>query len=208
MSTTNNTISRGFVNSSLNSTTQQLAAPTLSLRDISGLVLALGAAVFVSFGTILLKKLAVRKIDYTFNIIYLSYLGIPVTLFVSVLIRLFAIEDRPLAPFLQDKSSLVWQCVFVSISATCSNLAQIFLNLALGYEDPAKVSIIRINDLLITFILQSVILNIFSNFLSILGALFIFIATFLVILYKILYNKYGKIDQDSATCKKCFFYKL
>lgn len=170
--------------------------------------MALIAAVFAAFGTILLKRLVILNIDYTYNMIYAAYLGIPITLVLSILFRVLEIENKSFEPFLKDKLSLLWQLFFVLISSASQIISQVFLNIALKYEDPAKVSIIRINDLFITFVLQTLLLNIYSNFFSILGSLLIFTSTFLVIFYKILYNKYNKNDPNQSCCKKCFFYKL
>lgn len=190
----------------------QSANLVLSFNAFMGLCFAMLASLFFSISTIFLKKLNLYNIDYTFILSYTSYVGIPVTLFVSLFIRLFGIEKWP-ADILKDKWSLLYECFYMLFSASSSGITQFFLNLAIKYEDPAKVAIVRINDLLITFVLQAIFLNIYPNFFSKLGALIIFASTFLVILYRILNKKYeneqnATENRRTLTLKKIFFYKF
>lgn len=166
-------------------------------------------SMLVAISTILLKKLNVYKVDTPTILVYVAYVGVPVTLLSSVIFNQLNIQKRPIE-YLEDKWTFMWQCVYLVLSASSSVLTQSFLNAAVKHEDPAKVSIIRMSDLLITFVLQSAILNIYSNLFSVLGALLIFTSTCLVIVYKILYSKYGQKDDSNSMSflTKCFFYKL
>lgn len=208
-STSSNIVS---LNNSLlnNSSTLNTSKTSLNSKTILGLCLVMCTSILVAVNTIVLKKLTDRKVDFTCTLIYPAYLGVPVTLIVASLIRTLGVEGFS-EEIIQDKWSLALQCFYVIISASSSMITQFCLNMALQNEDPAKVSIIRISDLLITFVLQNLILNIYSNILSILGALLILTSTFLVILYKILNSKYGKQEPEKpsfSACRKCFFYKL
>lgn len=176
------------------------------LLTIIGLILAMMSTFLYAIATIAAKKLKDLKIDSITLMVYPGYLGVPITLVAAILMSQLEIEKRPVG-FLQDKSEFIWQCVYLLISSVFTVLTQLFILLALKHEDPAKVSIIRMSDLFITFVLQSLILDIHANFLSILGAIFIFVSTLLVIVYKILFNKYGK-NKNTSTCKKCLFFAL
>lgn len=198
--------------STFNST--QLTSPisvnqqaNIDAEIIFGLGLAISSAFFFAIGTIFLKKLNDLKFDYATILIYPAYVGIPTCLLASIVSSQFALEKRP-PELLEDKCALMWQCIYLLLQGISTLLTQFFLIAAVKFEDPAKVSIIRMTDLLITFILQSFILNIYANLFSIIGALLIFISTSLVILYKILYNKYDQKDNKNSSCHKCFFYKL
>ena len=165
-----------------------MPSPNFNLKTILGLCLVITTSLLIAISTILLKKLNVFKVDTPTIFIYVAYVGVPVTLLWSLIFNLLNIEKRPIE-YLEDKWTFILQCIYLVLSASSSFLTQFFLNFAIKYEEPAKVSIIRMSDLLITFVLQSAILSIYSNLFSVLGALLIFTSTCLVIIYKILYNK-------------------
>lgn len=173
-----------------------------------GLGLALLAACFIAYSTILLKKLNNLKVHFSICIIYPTFVGIPLSTAVSLVFSQLGIVNRPEEILNDGKwTALLWQIVFLVLSCLGSLLNQLFVNIGLKYEDAAKFSIIRTSDLLFTFILQIIILNIYSNAWSIIGALLILISTILVIFYKIIDKRRGKKREESIW-KRFIFYKI
>lgn len=188
------------------------AATNFDFMTLLGLSLAMVTSLFIAIGTIVLKKLTIQNVNFTCVLIYTAYVGAPVTLIVALIFRKLEIEKAPHGLF-DDLWVLFLQSFYALLSAAGSIVTQIFWIFAIRYEDPAKVSIVRINEFLMTFFLQIVILNIFPNLFSIFGSLLIFTATLLVVMYKIMHNKYlaahkeeDRLEQSGF--KKCFFYQL
>lgn len=194
-------LSNPVKNASINSTNEtsealdsSMATNSSQLKSPVGLGLAILAAFSVAIATILLKKLINLNIDYSFMLVYQAYIGVPICLLLSILLRYIDFEKHHQHHHQQqqqqqrlnsnyDALTIVAQCTYSVMSALCVLGAQIFLKLGLHYEEPAKFSIIRMIDLFFTFILQMFVLHIYSNYLSIIGALLIFFSTFLVIFY-------------------------
>ena len=81
--------------------------------------------------------------------------------------------------------------IFYSVCASClSVVGQIFLNIALLYEDATKIAITKTIDVFFSFILQYILLNIDIDLLGLLGACSILTGTFFVLIFKLLENKY------------------
>jgi uncharacterized membrane protein len=111
----------------------------------------------------------------------------------------------------------VWQIGFSLFSALTGVLQQVLMNLALDYEEASKVMIIRSTDLFFAFLLQSIFLHIYSDWMSVSGALMIFVATMLVMMFKMADKKWNSNNTDeiinsssslSAKLKRIFFYKI
>lgn len=172
-----------------------------------GLGLALLAACFIAYSTILLKRLNNLKVHFSICIIYPTFVGIPLATIISLVFSQLGFVNRPEEILNDGLYGLLWQIAFLVLSCLGSLLNQLFVNIGLKYEDAAKFSIIRTSDLLFTFILQIIILNIYSNVWSIIGALLILISTILVIFYKIIDKRRGKKREESIW-KRFIFYKI
>lgn len=200
---------------SVNSTYSSLSTSTTenkeNFKTALGLSLAILASLSFAISTIFLKKLKINKISNTVILNYSSYVGIPLALLISVVIRLVDDDkaEKPIERILDDKWKILWQCVFISLSGLSTILTQFFLNAAVKYEDPAKVALVRMSDLIIIFFLQRLVFGIDPNLISKIGALLLFLSTFMVIFYKILNEKYGKNENVSESkLRKCFFYQF
>lgn len=178
-----------------------------TFKQFFGLGLAILAAFLVALATILLKKLNNSKVHFSINIIYPAMVGIPITFVISSIIFYFDLEKRNKELY-KDTEAVLWQISYVLISAVSNLLTQLFFNIAINYEDATKLSIVRISDLFFTFFFQTLILNIYADLFSIVGALLIFVSTFLVILYKIIEKKYNKKNDSKSSCEKFIFYKI
>ena len=195
------------ISEALNQTTTQ-PTTTSTFNFLLGLGFAMLAAFLVASSTILIKKLNNSKVHFAVNIIYPAYLGMPITLVISLAIYFLGVGGERPAELYEDSWTLLWQCVAVIGSAMASFLTQLVLIIGLKYEDPAKFSIIRTTDVLFSFVLQTLVLGIYANYLSILGALLIFLATLFVILFKIMDQRNSKSKKPETACKKCVFFKM
>lgn len=190
-----------------------------SLIYILGIVIALTSAFFSSGVAVLLKKLSNKKVHYSVAIIYASYFGLPFTISLNVISYLTGLEKKNMQLY-DSVEKVSWQIGLALMAALCGVVSQMLMNIALIYEEASKVSIIRTTDLLFIFILQYVLLDIYSNVFSMVGALMIFISGILIMIYKMIEKKFNKparsqvnASQDNiggkcAACKKIFFYKF
>ena len=88
-------------------------------------------------------------------------------------------------------------------------LGQIFINIALKHEEPTKVAIAKTSDVIIAFFLQYIFLNIQIDFLSIIGSLAIVVGTMVVLIFKLIENKYSKLANKKKNClEKFIFFKF
>ncbi|CAF0911128.1 unnamed protein product [Brachionus calyciflorus] len=183
----------------------------ICLKKLMGMCFALIGAFCSATVSILLKKLANKKVHYSIAVIYASYIGLPICSAISLFMLFTGRVKKP------DLSGLCLVYHFsLAISSSLAGLfAQIFMNLAYSIEDVSKVSLISSTDLLFSFILQYFFLKINSNLLSVVGALFILVSVFIIMVFKMIDQKYSK-KVKSINCEennyqenliKCSFFK-
>ena len=198
----------------LNST--NISSITKDLDKVLGITAGLCSALFYASMTIFIKKLANRKIHYSLTVIYSSYVSVPLTFSLSLVLFLSDIQKYDVK-LVQDLPSIVYQILFAISSGVFGVLFQIFLNIALKYETTTNVSMICSTSLFFTFLLQFLILNISSNLSSTLGACMIFLATLMTIVFQRL-EKFLLSDKNiqgnnnnqnlKSLWKKILFFKL
>lgn len=152
-----------------------------------GIVLTLIAAFLVSCTYLVIKKLTIRKVNWATNNIFVSLIGLPLSVISSILFIRFGLAH---VNFAAEKKDLPMDLFYSILAALLANVAQIFLNLALQYEDTTKIAITKTTDVFAAFILQFLLLDIKPDLMSILGAFLIILATCFVLVYKLLYLKY------------------
>ena len=196
-----------------NSTTSNINQPTNSRSILIGVLFGLSTAFLSSGVAILLKKLSNLKVHYSIAGVYTCYFGLPLAIALSAFAFITGVE-RKNAELYNTWNSLIWQWIYTLTSASCGVFSQILMNLSLKYEEASKISIIRTSDLFFTFLFQLLILDIHSNYLSIVGALLIFVATIIVLLFKLVDQKWNKkhgkdSDNNKPTgFKRFLFYKF
>ena len=184
-------------------------------RQTLGVILVMIGSFVAGIVPVVVKHLNNRKVDFKIVIIYAAYFGLPISILISVLLRVLKI-DRGHEYLFKDTKLLVEQLLITIFSAVTSMFGQICSNLAYNYEDTSKVQIIRSLDVVLTFILQHFMLDIDSNIYSIIGAILITSASITVISFKILDKTYydKKLAKATAAKKKpspllrCIFYKF
>ena len=165
------------------------------------------AAILLAIITILTKKLVNSKVHFTVSIIYPGFVGIPLNLAISMIIFFFALDKRP-PEYYKDSWTIAEQSVIAVCSGIASLLTQVAVVIGLRYEEPAKFSVIRSSDLFFTLVLQATLLGIYANAFSIVGALLIFAATVLIILYKIVEKRNAQASKQSTCWRNVLFYKI
>ena len=185
------------------------------LSKIFGTTLALFSALFCAFGQIISKKIADKKVHFSIPCIYQSFVGLPLSLLISLILVFTGIQRYDLN-LLKDTKNICYQILFAIGSSLFGIFYQIFLNIALKYEKSSRVSIIMATSLIFTFLFQYLILNINPNILSTLGVLLIFSSTLWIICFKILEqvlfknekNIDGKKNKKISWWKSFLFYKI
>ena len=164
-----------------------------SINKIIGVSLTIANAVCLSVMQVSTRSLSNSNIHYSLITLYPAFFGLPIAILGSL--SLFLINYD-----LSRLSSLTIYDGGYSISAgSIGILGVVFLNLALKYEDAAKIALLRISGVLFSMIFQYFILNVGIDFLGILGAIFIVLGTLFIILVKM-------FSQDILESKK--FYRV
>lgn len=175
---------------SFNSSLQQNGGGRKSSESTQfGIVLTLIAAFLVSCTYLVIKKLTMRKVHWATNNIFVSLIGLPLSVVASILFVQFGMSHKN---FAQEKKDLPMDLFYSILAALLANVAQIFLNLALQYEDTTKIAITKTTDVFIAFVLQFFLLSIEPDSMSMVGAMFIVLATFFVLAFKLLNVKYDQ----------------
>lgn len=182
--------------SSCNGTVQELNGRKSGGTTQFGILLTLFAALLVSFTYLVIKKLTMRKVHWATNNIYVSLVGLPICVLASLLFVKFGLAHQN---FAQEKKSLPMDLFYSILAGLLANVAQIFLNLALQYEDTTKIAITKTTDVFIAFVLQFLLLDIRPDSMSIVGAFFIILATFFILAFKILSVKYERWVEEQHT---------
>ena len=151
-----------------------------------GILIALGCALCGSIVQIILKKLSTEKVHYSIVIIFGTYVGIPVTFLISLILIVLKISHQN---FPNNLHMIPLQLFHVIIGGILGVMSQILLNFSLKYEDASKIAIIRTLDVLLTFFLQYLFLNISIDIFSLIGSCSILLGTFIILSFKLIENR-------------------
>lgn len=172
-----------------------------TIKQIVGFSISIVAALSFSFVAILLKKLAAQKIHYSLILIFSSYIGLPISVIIN-LIMLLAGFDKKNPVVYTNAGAMAIQLAFALSSAFCGILSQVLMSLSLEYEDAGKMTLFKSADLFFVFILQYIIVNIKTNMYSQIGAFLIFIGILTIMIFKIFDKRNDKkksmINQQNA----------
>jgi drug/metabolite transporter (DMT)-like permease len=187
-----------------------------------GALAALGAAFFSASLAISMKKLCNQNVHFAISTIYASYVGVPFNLALCLFSYSTQIESSRDEAYYKDANTIMWQVGYVLAAAVCSLTSVVLSNIAMSYEDASKVMIIKTGEIFVTFLMQTIFLDIVANHFSIVGSLLIFCATLSVLLYKMIEEKYNRqapemiVNEKRVTFeqaekpkwKKILFYKI
>ena len=176
-----------------NSTLANTTAVSEETKFLIGIILVILAALLFGLLQVLVKKLCNYEVHWAVNTIYPAYFGIPVCICISAILYFMEFSHTNLK---EELPILPYHVLYSSISAVFGILGQVSMNISLSCEDATKVSIVKTTDVLIAFVLQLIILNIRVDLLSIVGSVLILTGTSIVLLFKMIEEKYSK--------SKCF----
>ena len=203
-----------IINCDFNLTNCTNTNDTNILNKLFGIKLGALCGILVGLAMVISRKIAKNKIHFTVPVIYQSFIGIPVCILLSLIFYLIGHQKYDMT-LVKDVPNILFQILYAVLAGLFGSFLQVFLNLAMKYEETLKVSMIYSNSLLFTFLFQFLILNLSSNLLSTVGALLIFSATILIIFFQMFERKSFKNqstsdtnEQDITLWKRILFFKI
>ena len=181
----NQTISSNF--SSTNSTNEQQSN---DFKKVLGFSLSLLGALSYTTVSIVVKELVNQKAHLTIILLYAAYYGLPVGLLMSIFLLATGLDKRTKTILTTSFEEIKFEIVYVLLIGILSVSLQVLLNVAMKLEDAGKVSLFKSTDLVFVFLLQYIILGIYPNLYSTIGAISIFTGVILIMIYKIIDNKH------------------
>ena len=157
-----------------------------------GILIALCCAFCSSTVQVLLKKLSTEKVHYSVVIIYVTYIGIPVTFLISLAMVLTGFSHKQ---FPKNLHLMPMQILYVTVGGALGVISQILLNLSLKYEQASKVAILRTLDVFLTFLFQYLFLNISVDIFSLIGSSSILLGTLLILSFKLIENRMKEVEK-------------
>jgi drug/metabolite transporter (DMT)-like permease len=177
---TTNNYSNETINQSMDTSYQS------TINTSIGIVIALFCALSSSTVQVVLKKLCTQKVHFSIVIIYVTYVGIPVTFTISLALILTGFSHEN---FSANLHLLPTQILYSCIGGVLGVLSQILLNLSLQYEEASKIAILKTLDVFFTFLFQYLILNISIDMFSFIGSCSILFGTFIILSFKLIDNR-------------------
>jgi drug/metabolite transporter (DMT)-like permease len=142
-------------------------------------------AIIGAFGSaaihVIIKKLCNNKVYFGVTTLYGTFLGLPASILTSTVLVLIGADH---VNFKNELDNLPLDFVFGLIGGGFAVFAHILFNISLQLDDATKVAIFRTIDVFFSFLFQFLMLNIGSNFISLVGALFIILATVIILLFQ------------------------
>lgn len=179
-----------------------------SLATTFGIIFTILAAATVGTSHVILKKLCNNNVHFSVATIYAAYYGLPLAIILSTALTLGGITHKEFKA--KEIEYLPLHLLYTTIASFIGIFAQVLLNLALKYEDPTKLGIVKTIDVFFVFFLQYFLLSIKVNLFSLLGALSIILGAILLLLFKLFEAKLRhsrKLDLKFSFFK-FFFYKF
>jgi drug/metabolite transporter (DMT)-like permease len=177
-------------------------------------------AISSSISQILTKKLNNKNVHFSLTYLLSSLFSFLTSLIISIIFIIINYRNKGLQHSLFSRSFLEIssQIGFIILMAFVVIVASALSFTSYKYESSTKISMLKVSELLFAFSLQYFLLNIESNMLSVIGAISISMATFLIIILKILDSKEElkrltikndlNDNNDGFNFKKLFFYKF
>jgi drug/metabolite transporter (DMT)-like permease len=170
-------------------------------QQFIGTALALLGSIFASMVYITVKKLCNNNIHSSIMMIYTSGFGLPTSLMLSAIFYYIDFKnDVPI--FVYDTAELLTQIGLSFVAAILEVGSQYCTTLALKYENVSKVTLVKSSSIGLSFLLQYVMLGIVSGIFNTIGACLIFLSVLIVLVHKILDEKYNQNQAiNSDSCK-------
>lgn len=192
-----------------------------NLAFLVGIFLSLLSAFGASSSAVILKRLCIKEVHFSLVTIYAAYFGFPFCLILSIVLTASGVTHKNFVK--NELEYLPLHTFYIVLASAFGIIGQVLMNLAYKYEDATKLSIVKTIDVFWAFILQYIFLNIKVNIFSVVGALTILFGAFVILVFKIIENKYkhylsrkkkahtsDETNQYSCdeTCFKILFFKF
>ena len=159
------------------------------IKTSTGVTLVLISACFQSAMQVATRKLNVDKVDFAVISLYPILIGLPISVIGSAFHYYYYSEKRP--------SFCTIEILYSVIGSIGSTIGFIFLNKALEHEDALRIAMLQTTGVFFSFILQYYILNVETDLLGVIGAVFIVTGTLGIMAVKI----YPKNCKNNLFCK-------
>jgi len=165
-----------------------------------GIFLALASATCTSSVYFILKKLSNAKVHWACSTIYVCWGGLPLSILLSILSIYQGSYHQKLELELDD---LPMDLLYSFFSAFLSLGGQILLTLALIYEDPTKLAVLKTTDVFFACLLQYFLLGIVIDYLAVIGSCSVLAATLTILSFRYFQDRYedhkaNRMAEDDA----------
>jgi drug/metabolite transporter (DMT)-like permease len=185
-----------------NSTSFQPIKPRYIGLNTLGLIVALCDAFLWSGSQIIVKKLCNKKVHFSINAVYTSYIGLPLSLILSCIL-VYTGHSNLIYIIRNDWLNFKWNLFYCLCVSTLGVGNMIIINFAMELEEASKIAIIKTTDLFFIFALQYFFLNIQSDYLNVIGAFLILLSVLLLFIYRLLdQSNTKKISLEKHDCIK------
>jgi drug/metabolite transporter (DMT)-like permease len=177
----------------------------VELINLIGTLLALSSTSLFSGVNIILKLLSNNNIHWSISTIYSVYFGLPL----AITCRLICIPFLDKNDYLKNGTDVFLINVLYAVAGSVfDTFGLIFLNIALKYEDPTKITIVRTSNVFFVFLFQYFMLHIKFEMFSIIGAISIGVGSLLVLIMNIIEKKASQSNDSDTRFKRILFYKF
>ena len=126
---------------------------------------------------VLIKMLCVNSVHWAVGNLYKAYFGLPACLAISLVLHATRVTRHAELPV----ETLVVHVGYSVVSAVMGMIGSVLLNKSMMHEEATKVSIVSASDVLISFGLQLVVLDVHVDVWSVCGSVAVLAGTCLVI---------------------------
>ena len=176
-----------------------------TFQFLVGIVSVVLAAFLFGTCSIVVKKLCNKNVHWSIITIYPACFGLPLCAVISFILYFKEFSHKNIKSELPE---LPYHILYSSISAVFGILGQVFFNISLTCEDATKVSIAKTSDVIFSYILQLIILDIKVDIFSIFGSISILLGTFIVLSFKIIEDTLEKSSKNKSCFKKTILLKF
>ena len=148
-----------------------------------------------------------------FHLFFYEKIGFPLSMLLA-LVQIYLKKSDLIYNVNNRLDELKYNLFYAVLAGVITSVNQIVFNMSLELEDASKISIIKATEIFFIFVMQYTFLNIKTDLLNTIGAILILSSTFIIIIYKILDQRYSTDPKNSKSkkphnkFKKIFFFKI
>lgn len=163
------------------------------IKTLTGVIFVLLSSFFQGAMQVATRKLNVDKVDFAVISLYPILIGLPISIIGSVVHYYYYFENRP--------AFVHTEICYSVIGSIGSTIGFIFLNKALEHEDALRIALLQTTGVFFSFIMQYYILNVDTDLLGVIGAVFIVTGTLGIMAVKV----YPQNCKNNLFCRAMSF---